>query len=996
MNRFLSALLYLVATLGSLSLMAQVETAEVENQEEQEEQVEEVVTIGTQIRGADVTDILPVAVIDEEVIEALGVDSGDELLDALPEQGQNFFNEEENISGGVNSARGDVGAFNLRNLGTGNTLVLLNGRRMVNAASYQTEEVGGSFVPVNTVNSNHIPVFGVRRVELLKDGASAIYGADAVAGVVNSVLKDDIDRFRVRTRLGFYENVSRKTHELNVEWGRDFNDGRTNVAFLMDMQNRDPIHSSEDEKWANSDFRRLIPEGSPWEGSISFRNNSAHSLYGQYDVVSSVRNLDIRNTLVDTAGEFETYPAGHENCAWQINENTCAARDGQGTYRYNLNEFRDVSSKRERNTMFLFINHEYESGLESFSEFMYYTADSQISRHPSYSFSSIKLRVDAVNYYNPFGPCGSPNRLPEEVIGDVPCDGLTLEIDFYRYAELPRIVNADGDSFRLLQGWRGVQGKWDWETAALYSEASNADVTNNRVSNTLIVEALSDPTPAAYNPFNGGIDSNIERALIDVRRDSKATLFLADVKASTPDLFSIGGRNVAGIFGAEVRRESFEDDRDPRLDGTIVFTDFQGDTYPYVSDVVNSSPTPDNSGDRVVASLFGEVQMAITDDIDTQAALRYENFSDVEDTVVGKVAAGWRITDQLLVRGSWSQSFRAPNLVTINEEIVARQNTRTDWACRYAAEFGGDPDEDIIDCTNSIQRVAQGSKNLSPETSQNSSIGVVIEPIDELVVTLDYWTIDKEDTIGLFGEENHTLWDLYLRLQHGNANCASFDPNPAITRIDYDDDAMAVYNAAGICPAGEAVRVEDQYANLDRRILNGLDFSIYHKASGNWGRLNSQLLLSQALKFEQEASGRAATLVEAQRSGMIPLNFPITGFEDLIQKNGNQELKTTLITSWRKGNLGISATFLYLGDFYQQSLTLADGTKYWVGDHMRTNLRFEYYRELADGVDSRWRLGIMNATNERAPLADRYFGFFADAHRDYGRYYYVDLRLSFD
>ena len=93
----------------------------------------------------------------------------------------------------MNSARGDVGAFNLRSIGTGNTLVLLNGRRVVNAAGYQTEEVGGSFVPVNTANSNALPVYGIDRVEVLRDGASAIYGADAVAGVVNTVLKNDFE-----------------------------------------------------------------------------------------------------------------------------------------------------------------------------------------------------------------------------------------------------------------------------------------------------------------------------------------------------------------------------------------------------------------------------------------------------------------------------------------------------------------------------------------------------------------------------------------------------------------------------------------------------------------------------------------------------------------------------------------------------------------------------------------------------------------------------------
>lgn len=1001
MRHLLRNLLSVFLVAFSYFAIAQEQSPNQSNSDDDESEIEEVVAIGTQIRGADVADILPVAVIDEQVIEALGVDSGDELFDLLPEQGQNLFNEEENISGGVNSARGDIGAFNLRNLGTGNTLVLLNGRRMVNAAGFQTEEIGGSFVPVNTVNSNHVPVYGIRRVELLKDGASAIYGADAVAGVVNNVLKNDIDRFLIRTKIGWYENVSRKTHEFNMEWGRDFNDGRTNVAVMIDSQSRDPIHSSEDPRWASSDLRPLIPTGSLWEDDTRFRNTSANSLFGQFDVVSSVRRLDIRNTLTDTAGEFETYPTGHPRCDWQINATTCAARDGQGTYRYNLNEFRDLSSRRERNTFFVYVNHALANGTESFTEWMYYNADSRLSRHPSAPFSSVKLRVDAANYYNPFGPCGSPNRLPESVIGNVPCTGLTLEIDNYRFAQVPRIVNNSDGAFRILQGLRGSRGSWDWETALLYSEANSEDVTNNRVSNTLMSEALRDPTPAAYNPFSGGIDSNIERALVDVRRDSKATLFLVDFKASSFDLFQLGTQPVAGLMGAEFRRESFVDDRDPRLDGTIVFTDFQGDTYPLVSDVVNSSPTPDNKGDRTVTSLFGELQIPITDRIDTQVAIRYENFSDVENTVVGKFAAGWRIFDQLLVRGSWSQSFRAPNLVTINENVVARQNTRNDYVCIYAATVGGDPEQDIVDCRNSTQRVARGSDFLVPESSDNVSAGIVIEPTDDLIVTLDYWSIDKEGSIGLFGEENHTVWDLYLRLQQGNSNCGTIDPNPAITRLELDDEeAIAVYEAAGICPVGDVIRVNDLYDNLDQRLIEGLDFAIYHEISGDWGRLNTQLMVSHTQEFEQQPSGRAAELLQARNNGVFPASIPIGGFANLIHMNGNQDLKATLVSTWRRGDFGISVTAAYLGDFYQNSLTIDDGTpegiKYWVPSHLRMNLRFEYHRELSSSVDARWRLGIQNIANERAPLADRYFGFFADAHRDYGRHYYVDLRLIFD
>ncbi|MXZ32058.1 MAG: TonB-dependent receptor plug domain-containing protein, partial [Gammaproteobacteria bacterium] len=244
-----------------------------------ETEIEEVIVVGSQIRGASISDALAVSVVSVEDIEIMGVDSGDELLALIPENGQNFFNEAENISGGVNSGRGDVGAFNLRNLGTGNTLVLLNGRRMVNSATYPTEEVGGSFIPVNTVNSQHLPVWGIERVEILRDGASAIYGADAVAGVVNTVLKDDFEGFNVRFRHSEFENVPGTRQSVTGEWGRDFNNGRTNVGVFFNFYQRDRVSSNDDPRWADSDFRRRIPADSPWSGNTRFRNNSANGLY---------------------------------------------------------------------------------------------------------------------------------------------------------------------------------------------------------------------------------------------------------------------------------------------------------------------------------------------------------------------------------------------------------------------------------------------------------------------------------------------------------------------------------------------------------------------------------------------------------------------------------------------------------------------------------------------------------------------------------------------
>ena len=983
------------STLFALSSLALTLAAVPAGAQDDDEDIEEITVTGSQIRGAKISDALPVSIIDANDIEALGVDSGDELIEFMAEQGQNFFSEADNISGGVNSARGDIGAYNLRNLGTGNTLVLLNGRRLVNAAAYQTEAVGGSFIPVNTVNAQSLPVFGLERVEVLRDGASAIYGADAVAGVVNYVLKTDFEGFNIRTRFSSYDHMPRDDKRFSIEWGKNFNDGQTNLGVFLDHYRRDRVNSQDEARWADDDFRRLVPVGSPWEGDIRFRNSSANSEYGQYDIIGgSVSGF------TDGSGEFETYPAGDSRCQWDLGFGTCGGVDGQGTYRYNNNENRDLFGELDRTNLYAYLNHEFANGVESYTEFSAYISNTNTIRHASTKLGAVaSFTVPAENYWNPFGPVGSPNRLPDSVVGagSIPDEGYDLLIDNKRWAEVPRIVDNDGETYRFLQGFRGTWGAWDWDTAFIWSKAEKEDITHNRISNTLMQEALNDTTSAAYNTFSGRVNTNIERTLIDVRRDNETELKLIDFKLSRNDLFEMPAGPVGLLAGIEFREESFVDDRDPRLDGTINFTDRTGNTYPFVSDVMNSSPSSDSRGSRDVTSLFTELQIPLFESVDLQAALRYEDFSDVGNTTVPRLAVGWRPIEQVLLRASWSEAFRVPNLVTVNEGDVARSNTRNDFVCFFA-----DPGEDTLDCRYSMQRLAAGSQSLVPEESTNTSFGIVIDPIENLTISLDFWEIEKDNTIGLFGEENHTALDLLFLLQQGTANCATPQGNSAVIREDPSSLSAAeaqVYLDAGICPVGAVTQVDDLYANLDTRTMRGYDVGIYYNLDTEIGNFDLRYVGAFLEKYTQVAGGDAALLIEAQRNGTLPTDVPVVGFDNLVRQNGNAESKHTIRVGWNNGPWGAAVTGLKLGDFVQTSLTIDDGSPtgilYVIPSMTTYNASLDYRFSLMDAEDLRVRFGVNNITDERAPLADVRFSYFSDMHRDLGINYYLDLRLKF-
>ena len=959
-----------------------------------ESAVEEVVVTGSQIKGAKITGALPVSVITGIDIEAIAADSGDDLLESIAEQGQNYFTEAEDASGGVNASRGDVGAYNLRNLGVGNSLTLLNGRRLVNSPGYQTELIGGDYVPTVSVNSNLIPVSGIERLEILRDGASAIYGADAVAGVINNVLQTDFEGLNVTARVSAYDHFSAEDTKITAKWGSFFNEGATNVSVFFDHYDRENINAQEDPRWGAGDHRPFVDDDSPWKTSTSFRNLSSNSLYGQFDMVSSSEHKgeSYNHVWTDSNGEFEIFPLGDAKCTnrghplFDTGYGTCIAQDGNGALRSNFWGPTDVRSALVRTNAVIFINHDMGNGTESFTELAFYQSDSDRTAHASYAFSSSKHRVGADNYYL--------NQLMVDVDG-VPTAifaGTPLFIDNYRYEEKQRMVNVKKDTYRFLQGFRGSNGDWDWETAFVTSKATSDDVTSNRMSNNLLKEALNDPTPAAYNPFSAGVDSNIERTLIDVYRKGSSELTMVDFKMSNNDFWELPGGNAALLLGVEYRDEEIEDDRDPRLDGTITYTDYEGDTYPLVADVLNSSPTGDVSGSRDVLSIFTEMQIPVNDRVNMQLALRNEDFSDYGSSTVGKLAIGMDIAPWLDFRASVSTAFRAPNIIQVNEKTVVRSGTRYDRAAFQVNAVQSV--ENVIDSDSryTIQRMATGAENLEAEESDNTSFGLVLTPTDNLIITVDTWSIEKDKTIGLFGRENQTVNDMLLRFANGTNNCDTFAGDPLVVREAADEGDAAGFAAAGVCPFGDIKFIKNNYTNMALRTVAGTDLGVYFNFESDIGDFDVRYIGTFLDEFEQKASGDFAALQAKKDAGEIPESIPLKGFGDLLGKDGVYDNKHTLRVSWDKGPYRVSLFGLKKGSFEQTSLGLKDGKPYIVPSMTTLNLTMSYDFELNDH-DARIRFAVKNLKDERAPTADRYYGYYADAHQDYGKNYYLDFTI---
>ena len=945
------------------------------------DEVEEVVVTGSQIKGAQITGVLPVTVLTSDDIEAIGPEDGTELMENVAEQGLNYFSEAESDSGGVNSARGDVGAYNLRNIGVGNTLVLLNGRRLVNNAGYQTELLGGDFVPTMSVNTNLIPSNALDRVELLKDGASAIYGADAVAGVVNNVLETDFTGFEVSFRGTGYDHFAANDDRVQIKYGGDFNDGRTNVSVMFDYYDRDSIAASEDPRWGDSDHRKWIPADSLWAGDTSFRN-----LYsGKWP------QLDMRGKTYysDSAGEIQMMPASDPRCARSDSKDTgygtCLGVDtvslANGEYYINPGQFRDFRGELERDNTFIFVNHEMDSGTELFAEIGKYNSEYRRLKEPAGDFSTALLNIGPDYYYTNLLGINKDNSSSNK----------NIRIDNWRPDIGPRVINVDKETSRYLVGLRGTTDSgWDWETAILKSKAESEDFTQNRLSNSLLQAGLNDSTSNAINIFSSDVKTALAPAIIDVFRNDTSELNSFDLKLSNPSLFEMPAGPVAMLVGYEYREEKYSDDRDPRLDGTIKYTSFvTGLTFPFVGDVLGSSPTVDTKAERETNSIFAELIIPLANNIESQVAVRHEDPDDTESSTVGKLAIGWNATESLSFRGSISTSFRVPNLIQQNQPYVTRSGNVDDAVGEYV---GGK----VLDDRYQIGSYRIGNPNLKPEESENTSIGLVWTPeiIDGLTITYDSWEIEKENTIVLLGRQNRMVADLVDLLDYGTSNCSNYnnpnvlrDPNPGYSASD-----IAVFTAAGICPVGEAYLVTDPYANAATRTLSGDDIGVYYDLDTDIGSFKLTINYSETDEFTQEPTAEYAKLVAAQAEGRIPFDVTLSGFGDLAGLDGNYTEKTSMKLNYKYGDWGAQISSLKKGDFYQSSETRSDGTKYVIPS-MRTVNASVYYNFDIGEYDARIRLAVKNIDDERAPLADRFYGFFADAHQDYGRNYYLDFRL---
>lgn len=586
-------------------------------------QVMEAFTVtGSNIRRIDEEKILPVSIIDADELSLRAVSTPAEIFDTLSIGGPITLDEGNSLGA---DARGDNTAINLRGIGSGNTLVLLNGRRLPPHPISQAE----SGVPSLSTNINQLPSSAIQRLEVLRDGASAIYGTDAAAGVVNTLTRTRYDGLSLRLRGMVTQHGGANERNVEITHGENFNAGRSNILLTFDYFHRDPLLASQREFSRSPDVRVTRNVPAPWNGvpivdstgvtvidndfdnrlsgdSSNFGNyvRGAFDASGTFTGTRPTGNRGIvtasgsNNMTTSTAGVFYLIPLADSSVGFRQTLPSHNLDDTTQGWYYNPAAYRPILPKTDRMNLMVSLNHELAGGTTLFSELMGYRAVSITGRQPTATDASVdhNIYVGKDNPYNPFGSrfysetgANNPDGTPRLV--GTPADVLiasstgVIPSDFKA-----RRITVTTEAYRWVTGLRGkFAHDWDWESAVLYGRNKTRDEEQFAIRESRLRAALRESDPAkAFNPFGYSFKlvpqagNTTNPYLIQVDRPFSnaealtASLYDNFVREGTTELaswdakvsgrafdFGFLGGELGFATGAELRWESYNDYRPP-------------------------------------------------------------------------------------------------------------------------------------------------------------------------------------------------------------------------------------------------------------------------------------------------------------------------------------------------------------------------------------------------------------------------------------------------
>lgn len=667
--------------------------------------VQRVEITGSSIKRASAETASPVQVVTAADLAKSGKGTVAEYLQTLTADGAGSL-----PTGFGNGFAAGSTAISLRGLGATSTLVLLNGRRMAPFA--RADDGQKSFTDLSTV-----PMEAVERIEILKDGASSTYGADAIAGVVNIILKKNYQGLTAKVELGTSRYRDGETGKTSITFGKgDLDNDGYNMLFNAELyQNNELLNKDRsDRAWiGHGDLR---PYGYPL--ATQFAAGDIRSGVAGATPTGAIRNpLTLNYEYLPGCSQFSTsvQPVPANGCVWH------------------QDQFRSMQPQINGGNLYGRFTKIINSDLQVYAEAGYSKRDTAFTLVPPSITPTIAFPPNAA-FPTGVKNFGSGAGTTIVLAANHPQNpyGVPVRVRYAAFDVGPSTRSADNSFGRLVLGVKGNKFGWDFDAGYVHSQSTLGLNYSNMLNMKVVQDALGN-SASPYFPYYLGTQAGKNPASLyaamvtDATSRSTTKLDIVDFKASR-EMFQLPGGAMGVAVGAEHRREKLDN---PSLSGTI-------------DGSINSSYVA-AKGKTNVSAVFVEVIAPVIKTVELSAAARYDKYANFSATTP-KLGAKWTPVRTFALRGTYSEGFRAPGPA---ESGIESQSTGTATARDPIRCPGGTPapGANSNDCSASIAAVKVGNPDLSPEKSKGATLGMVWDPLNNLSMSLDAWKIKRSNEI---------------------------------------------------------------------------------------------------------------------------------------------------------------------------------------------------------------------------------------------------------
>ncbi len=779
----------------STALLAVIISAPVMAEEQaSEDPVERISVTGSRIKHESAQMATPTTILDSEAISQFGVKNIGDLMNKLPALMDGVGGGNTNFQNGGSTNNAGLELANLRGLGVNRTLVLVDGRRHVSGSAEDA-----------AVDMSMIPVGLIERVEIITGGASAIYGADAVTGVINFIMKKDFEGFDLDASYGQSAQNDGKETDLSLSWGSNFDNGNGNFTVSAAYSNQDEI-MVKDRDYANKThnfdmfqgkaifrdderYQALSEEGLfyvPNENYI-FNGTTPTPFGGNFPPlpITQVSNVFYPIFAEDPINPFgptgyDTYAVDRDSGITRdfipgINCTTVPCDGGDG---FRTSESSSLLTPSERVLLNVRGRYDLNEDHRIYAEAKYGKVESAASGQASVFHDDnfgplIPIRVD-----NPFAPEVVVNALNNAGQYEAALAVVGLGVR----------STTSRESTQFMFGGEGDFGDYSYDFYLQYGQTegtiSNQDLLLSKYYQAL--DAVSDASGnpvcrdqsngcIAYNPINNlASPEALNYVAVDLITEEKMQQFVANF-AISGELFELDAGVVDFVLGMEYRDESVNSTPDALTqttqtlpDGTVVGTGQVGSTSGV--NVESYSYLGVTDGSFNVAEIFGETLIPLVegvtgfDSLELELAVRYSDNSITGGDFTWKSGLNWTVFEQVRIRSTYSHAVRAPNISELYAPEEVGGANMVDPCHADNQELGPNPDNRMSNClalgiapdfqssadfgTRGVK--SSGNENLSPETADTITVGIVLQPLPDLSLAVDYWDMSIDDAINTY------------------------------------------------------------------------------------------------------------------------------------------------------------------------------------------------------------------------------------------------------